>query len=103
MILKLILIILISFVFGFWFGPRAGMLWLFFLLFLVYAWDSRIVGTVAVISLVSCPFLLVFHKDSASEVMAQYAYFFLVMTVILQIAEYKRSTPEGGYSINEKE
>jgi len=42
------------------------------------------------LSLASCPFLLSFKKDELAEKMAVYAYFFLVMTVVLQIVEYRR-------------
>lgn len=75
---------------GIWLGPRAGMLWLLFLLFLVYEWENRIIGVLVLISLASCPFLLSFHQDAFAETMAVYAYFFLVMTVTLQIVEFKR-------------
>jgi len=68
----------------------SALLWLLFLLFLVYEWENRIIGVLALISLASCPFLLQFKKDALAEQIAVYAYFFLVMTVILQIVEYKR-------------
>jgi len=61
-----------------------------FLFFLFYSWDSRIIAVLALISLASCPILLSFKKDDWAEQMAVYAYFFLVMTVVLQIIEYKR-------------
>ena len=68
----------------------SALLWLLFLLFLVYEWENRIIGVLALISLASCPFLLQFKKDALAEQIVVYAYFFLVMTVILQIVEYKR-------------
>jgi uncharacterized membrane protein len=59
-------------------------------LFLVYEWENRIIAFLALVSLASCPVLLSFKKDALAETMAVYAYFFLVMTVVLQIVEYKR-------------
>ncbi len=61
-----------------------------FVSFALYSWDSRIVATGALISLASCPILLIAKKDAYAEQMAVYAYYFLVITVILQIIEYKR-------------
>ncbi len=61
-----------------------------FIAFVFYGWDSRILATGALVSLASCPFLLSFKQDAYAELMAVYAYYFLVMTVILQIIEYKR-------------
>ena len=61
-----------------------------FIAFALYEWDSRIIATGALISLASCPVLLISKQDALAEQMAVYAYFFLVMTVVLQIIEYKR-------------
>jgi len=61
-----------------------------FVAFAFYGWDSRIVATGALVSLASCPFLLIAKQDVLAEQMAVYAYYFLVITVILQIIEYKR-------------
>lgn len=61
-----------------------------FLLFVLYGWDSRVVAVLALISLVSCLFLLIAKQDVFAEQMAVFAYYFLVITVILQIIEYKR-------------
>lgn len=71
-------------------GISSALLWLLFLSFLVYEWENRIIAFFALISLASCPFLLSFKQDAMAETMAVYAYFFLVMTVVLQIIEYKR-------------
>ena len=68
----------------------SALLWLLFLLFLVYGWENRIITFLALISLASCPFLLSFKKDELAEIMAVYTYLFLVMTVVLQIVEYRR-------------
>jgi hypothetical protein len=61
-----------------------------FVLFLLYEWENRIIGVLAIGSLVCCPILLQFKQDDWAELMAVYAFFFLTMTVTLQIVEYKR-------------
>jgi hypothetical protein len=65
-----------------------------FLCFLLYKWDSRIVAAGALISLAICPMLLLLNQNVWAELMAVYAYFFLVITVALQIVEYKRHPQE---------
>ena len=65
--------------------------------FLLYKWDSRIIAAGALIALASCPVLLIINTPDTNtwaETMAVYAYFFLVMTVALQIVEYKRHPNE---------
>lgn len=88
---SLFLLILFLIIFYLW-GLSSALLWFLFLSFLFYGWESRIIATMALISLASCPFLLYFKKDALAETMAVYAYFFLVMTVVLQIVELKRET-----------
>lgn len=58
--------------------------------FALYAWDSRVIATGALVSLSSCPVLLIAKQDALAEQMAVYAYYFLVMTVVLQILELRR-------------
>ncbi len=70
-----------------------------FIIFAVYGWDSRIITTGALIFLASCPFLLIFKQNPLAEQMAVYAFFFLTMTVVLQIIEHKRFP--GRYSEDE--
>ncbi len=84
--------LLIAGIFGWQFGLVAGANWLIFLLFLFYGWDSRVVAGGALLYLASCPFLLSFKQDAWAEAMAVQAYFFLVMTVTLQMVEYRRDT-----------
>lgn len=86
--------LIIASLFFWWYDLSAGLLWLLFLLFLVYEWENRIIGVLALLSLASCPVLLSFNQDAYAETMAVYAYFFLVMTVALQIVEYKRHPEE---------
>jgi len=89
-----VLSLLIAGLFFWWYDISAGLLWLLFLLFLVYEWENRIIGVFALIALATCPFLLSFNQNALAEQMAVYAYYFLVMTVALQIVEYKRHPSE---------
>lgn len=73
-----------------WMGLRAGILWLVWVAFALYEWDNRIIGVAAILCLASCPFLLQFNQKDWAELMAVYAFFFLSMTVVLQIIEFKR-------------
>ncbi len=82
--------LLIAGLFFWWYDVSAGILWLLFLLFLVYEWENRIIGVLALIALATCPFLLSFNQNTLAEQMAVYAWFFLVMTVALQLVEYRR-------------
>lgn len=61
-----------------------------FLAFFLYKWDSRIMAVLALACLITCPFLLIFKNKLLAENFAIYTYYFLVLTVILQIIEYKR-------------
>jgi hypothetical protein len=69
-------------------GIIPGLFWLVFLSFLLFEWDSRIIAFLALIFLASCPFSLIFKREALAEQMAIYAYYFLIMTVVLQIIEY---------------
>lgn len=85
------ILLLVAFGLIFWrFGINAAWLWLLFLAFLFYGWENRIIAALALLCLLTCPFLLAAKKDDWAEAMAVYAYFFLVMTVVLQLVEYKR-------------
>lgn len=61
-----------------------------FATFLLYRWESRVIAALALASLALCPLLLIIGEDALAEQMAVYAYYFLVMTVVLQIIEFKR-------------
>ena len=58
--------------------------------FLLYDWDNRILAFCALFFLTACPFLLVFKQENLAETAAECAFFFLVVTVALQIIEFKR-------------
>lgn len=62
-----------------------------FFAFLLYPWDNRIIAFCAMVCLAACPFLLIYNQENLAEQMATYAYYFLVITVVLQIVEYKRT------------
>ncbi len=85
-----VILVIISVLFGYLWGVSAGLLWFLFIAFALYDWDNRVIGVLALISLVSCPFLLQFKQDDFAETMAVYAFFFLCMTVALQVIEIKR-------------
>lgn len=88
------LILVVAILFSIWNPhPSAVAFLIIFLAFWLYEWDSRILAACALFFLASCPILLSLKQDASAEIMAQYAYFFLVMTVILQIVEYKRHPP----------
>ncbi|MDD4409538.1 MAG: hypothetical protein PHW52_02670 [Candidatus Pacebacteria bacterium] len=71
-------------------GLSSSLLWGLFLIFLFCAWDSRFIAFLALICLTTCPILLQVKQDKIAEEVAVYAYFFLVMTVVLQMFEYWR-------------
>jgi len=65
-----------------------------FLVFLLYAWDSRILAGGAILALGACPPLLLFDLQTNAEHMAAYAYYFLAMTVLLQVVELWRDSKQ---------
>ena len=89
--LEIVLLLIILILLLMWgFKIESIILLMLFCFFLFFKYDSRYIAVMALMSLASCPFLLIFKKELAAEQMAIYAYYFLVMTVILQIAEYRR-------------
>jgi hypothetical protein len=67
-----------------------ALLWTLFLSFAWFDWDNRIVGVMGLFCIALCPFFIQFKHDDWAEVSAVYAWFFLVITVGLQLIEYKR-------------
>jgi hypothetical protein len=61
-----------------------------FICFALYDWDERMIATGALVSLASSLIHLMAKQYAHAEQMAVYAYYFLVITVILKIIEYKR-------------
>lgn len=87
---RIVFAILLAFgAYNLW-GLSSSLLWGLFLIFLFCAWDSRVIASMALVCLSACPVLLHLKMDETAEEVAVYAYFFLVMTVVLQIFEYWR-------------
>ncbi len=57
------------------------------LIWLLYGWDSRVLGLVALIFLCAVPVLLILKKDGYAEGFAIMVYFFLVANVAVQVKE----------------
>jgi hypothetical protein len=89
-LIKLAIILVLGILSFFYFDLSATLLWLLFISFALYGWDNRIIGVMGLISIALCPFLIQFKQDVIAEQMAVYAFFFLTITVTLQIIEYKR-------------
>ncbi len=96
--LQTILLVMLLVLMVMWkFDYESIALWMLFLSFLFYGWESRIIAVLALLALISCPFLLIYKRDVLAEQMAIYAYYFLVMTVILQIVDLKRHPKISGF------
>ena len=76
------------------FDLSSALLWFAFVLFLLYDFDNRFLGAVAILCLTACPVLLALYMDDVAEQVAVYAFFFLVMTVVLQLVDLKRHPEE---------
>lgn len=59
-----------------------------------FRWDSRIFFGVALLFLVSCPIFLFLKDETWAEQMAIYAYYLLVVGVIIQIIDYAKEQSE---------
>lgn len=91
---KRYLTILLLIVFGLiaWrFSWESAILWVVFLAFLIYRWESRILAGAALVFLAICPFYLYYQYNDIAEQMAIYAYLFLVMFIVLEIIDFVRS------------
>ncbi|MBI4093561.1 hypothetical protein HY417_01225 [Candidatus Kaiserbacteria bacterium] len=90
-VLKLVLVGIICTLLLIWGASSESTIFLgTFFAFLLYEWDSRVLAGAALVSLGGCIAFLLFNYEADAEQMAIYAYYFLVMTVVLQIIEYKR-------------
>jgi hypothetical protein len=74
----------------FYLGLQASFFWGVFFLFLIYDFDNRIIGWLAILTLVACPIYLSVKQDAIAEQFAVFAFFFLVITVALQMVELYR-------------
>jgi hypothetical protein len=88
---KLVVGIVVSVVMSLWWADvPTGVLWFLFITFVLYRWDDRILGAVAVLLLVACPVLTSVNMETVADQSAVYAFLFLVMTVTLQIITHVR-------------
>lgn len=62
--------------------------WIFFLTGVLSGWDSRIAFTGALICLIFLPFLLILKKELSAEMVAVYAYYFLLIGVTEEMIGY---------------
>lgn len=88
------LVIILSLLLIWKFSVEAIILWMIICTFLFYGWDNRIITGTALVFLMSCPILLILEKENTAEEMAIYAYYFLVMAVVLRIVEYWKESKE---------
>jgi hypothetical protein len=84
-----LIILAISIAAYFLWGFSSFILWLIFLAFLAYGWENGIMAACAIICLVSCPIMLAYKAEALTEQITVYAFFFIVMAVILQMINYK--------------
>ncbi len=64
------------------------------LISILFILDSRIAAAIALLLLISVPFLLINKNEVLAEQMAIYVYYFLVITVLTQIREYRKEELE---------
>ncbi len=69
-------------------GPIDFIVLAYALASVLFIFESRVSAVLAIVLLASCPFFLMFKKDNIAEISAIYAYYFLVIAVITQIAEH---------------
>jgi len=65
--------------------------WILFFAFLIYNWESRIIVVGSLFYLFFCFIFLLFNQYGIAEKMAVQAFFLLIMSVVLQIVEYRRN------------
>ncbi len=61
---------------------------------LIHQWDARGIAFWSLILLAICPFLLLYQQGDFVEQIAMYAYYFLMIMVVLQIIELWRESKE---------
>lgn len=99
--LSILLVIALSLVY-YYLGLQALFFWGVFLIFALYELDNRYVGGAAIACLIACPIYLSVKQDAIAEQFAVFAFFFLVITVALQVIELVRH-PERFNDSEEKE
>lgn len=66
----------------------AALLITLFFVFLQYKWDNEIITSLAIILLLISFILIIFAKLKLAESVAIYAFYFLLLTTILQISQF---------------
>ncbi len=89
---KILGLVLISFLAFVYLSAEAAIFWPLLFAPVFFKWDSRIIGAFAILALTACLILLSIEQDVLAEETAVYAYYLLVITVILQIIEFTRSS-----------
>lgn len=79
---------------------KAAFLFSYFILFLFFGFDDRVPMVIGIVLLLICPILLIFKKEAVANGLAIWAYYFLVIGVVLQIAEYIK-TPTSETAVEE--
>lgn len=92
---KLIIALLFYFIFGQFWGSISAIFLGSFVLFALFAWDSRIFIGCGLLFLLACPLYLLGRKELMAEEMSIYAYYCLFLGVMLQIIEYGREKRRG--------
>ncbi len=85
-----IIILFLGITISFFVGARGGVLWAMFFAFIVYGWDNRIPAALALICLSVCPLFIELDMNDRAENIAVWAFFFLTMTVALQLIDMFR-------------
>jgi len=86
----LVMLLILIILFLFFDSSLAAILFASALAVLIFRWESRIFFGLALIFLIFCPVFLIADSESHAENMAIYAYYLLVVGVVVQIIEYIR-------------
>lgn len=86
----LVIFIILDLVMGFAAAISVALL----IVFLVFRWSSTYILFPALVSLLVCPFLEIVKADSLAEQMAIYAYFFLIVALVIRFVEFARDKEE---------
>lgn len=88
--MKSLIIVLVFTSLVYFISWTAAFFFSFFLAFLLMKLDSRVPIGFALVCLIACPFILLFHYQLLADKFAIWAYYFLVIGVVLQIIEFIR-------------
>jgi len=80
---------------AFWYlSAGTALLWFCFLLFLLYAWESRIIIASALLLFVMATFLLFIGLETTAETLMFYVYYLLFIFVVLQVVSSRTENQE---------